>query len=237
VKNSLTEKSAMDKSIKEKIQKLIAMGERGGTEAEMMVAMQKVQELLVKHGLSMTDVSEVEKEEAAVDYSEGLAARSVWQQVLAYGVANLYFCTCFKSGGRQRRMIFVGKPSNVMIVKQICSYLIALGDRLAKETGQDVHFKNSFKQGYGSRISQRCFAEIRNAKEGKLTDTSTGTALVVAPLYDRAKQENQLALRSKGINLRSSYSWNTVRDGNGYAAGVSAGNSVGLRPTKNAIGH
>jgi Protein of unknown function (DUF2786) len=38
-------------SIIAKINKLLALGERGGTEAEAIAAMQKVHELLAKHNL------------------------------------------------------------------------------------------------------------------------------------------------------------------------------------------
>src|SRR4051794_30275940 len=45
-------------SIVSRINKLLALGERGGTEAEATAAMRKVHELLAKHNLSLDDVKD-----------------------------------------------------------------------------------------------------------------------------------------------------------------------------------
>jgi hypothetical protein len=81
----------------EKINKLLALGERGGTEAEATAAMQKVHELLAKHNLSLDDVKEspVAEEDYVRDEAEA-SARQPWQDWVWTSVAELYFCKHFK---------------------------------------------------------------------------------------------------------------------------------------------
>jgi hypothetical protein len=100
----------------------------------------------------------------------------------------------------------IGKPSNIVVVKYVAAYLTRTGEALAKEaaTGSDSRqtFINSFKKGFAFRIANRVSEEMRKAREGGLTDSTTGTALMVLPLYAQAKQDITRFLEENSIRPR-----------------------------------
>jgi len=70
----------MDNSLKEKIAKIMEIAKRGGTENEMNVAMQKVQELLMKHNISMSDIENIEvKDEDIIEERHDGKHGQAWQ--------------------------------------------------------------------------------------------------------------------------------------------------------------
>jgi hypothetical protein len=222
----------IDKIVHEKIQKILELARRGGTEAEADTAMRKALELLAKHNLSMADISaQDEREQLNEKWID--AKRAYWHRYIWSGIAKLYFCTYFRQswldqmGKRKMRHVIVGRESNVSTVKEIAQYLIALGDELAKGTGGDTIFRNSFKAGYASRISQRARQQVREAKE-RLIDSDTGSNLPVANLYALTTQENEHFLKRRGIVLEYSRYAPSYGDGDGYRAGQAAGQSVSL---------
>src|SRR4051812_832746 len=121
-------------SIISRINKLLALGERGGTEAEATAAMQKVHELLAKHNLSLDDVKDAptEEEDYIQDETTG-AAKQPWQDVVWSGVARLYFCKHLKRTGPDgTRHLLIGKPSNIAVAKYVAAYLVRTGEELAR---------------------------------------------------------------------------------------------------------
>lgn len=227
-----------------RIQKLLALGERGGTEAEAEAAMQKAHELLAKHNLSLDDVKGVEAEEDYVMDESAATARQPWQDYIYGSVSRLYFCRHLKRtrycgskvSGVQH--LIIGKPSNVAVVKYIAAYLIRTGGELAREAAAGAEsrqaFVNSFKKGFAIRINSRVNEEIKKAREGKMTDASTGTALVLSPLYDRANNEIDGFLLRNSVRPKASKSTASgPSDYAGYAAGRAAAESMSL--TSNAV--
>lgn len=222
-------------SIISRINKLLALGERGGTEAEATAAMQKVHELLSKHNLSLDDVkdSPVAEEDYVQDESDA-ASRQPWQNIIWSAVAKLYFCEHLtKIGSFGVRHLVIGKPSNIAVVKFVAVYIVRTGEELARKAAADSDskraFRNSFKKGFAYRVHSRVEEEIRNALAGKLTDTATGTALVVAPLYDQARRDIDRLMMEQGMKVRRTTASMTVSNHDGYRAGRSAADSVSLR--------
>lgn len=102
-----------------------------------------------------------------------------------------------------------------------------LGRRATGGSGQA--FRNSFKKGFAVRIAARVAEEIRVAKAGEMTDTATGTALVLSPVYDRAARDIERFMMEQSMKPRMASSRSTVSDSNGYRAGKEAAESVSLR--------
>lgn len=211
-------------SIIEKIQKCLELARRGGTEGEATAAMSMVQALLAKHNLSLAEVES--KGQKAEDYIRNEAGRlAPWQRYVWNGISKLYFCSFFASGSNG---IVIGKPSNIAIVSSMAAYVCSLGEQLAKAGSKDRTFRNSFKAGFAQRISQRCFEEIKRAKENKVMDENTCTALVLAPLYEKTGKEISLWMARQGIQTSRGRSNQRVSNRDGYFAGRSAGDGVSL---------
>lgn len=214
----------MDNSIIDKIRKCLELAKRGGTEGEANAAMSRVQELLIKYNLSLSEIEGHTSIDDAITRIDSKANYRPWERQIWHGVAKLYFCGMFQSRGK---VVLIGPKSSLPIVTNIAKYLIGLGETLAKQTGGDTTFKTSFKNGFGSRISARCFDEIRKAKAGQIND-DTGKALILHPMYDKADKAVSTYLRNQGIRTHASRSGSRSRNCEGYNAGKQAGNSASL---------
>ncbi|OWK42420.1 hypothetical protein FRUB_04498 [Fimbriiglobus ruber] len=201
--------------------------------------MRKVHELLARHNLSLDDVKGVPLEEGYAEDLTEASSRQLWQDHIWSAVAKLYFCRHFKRTGRSGiHHMVIGKPSNIAVVKYITAYLIRTGDALAKEAaaGHDSKqtFINSFRKGFACRIYGRVDEEIKNARAGKMTDSSTGRTLIVLPVYEKANRDIAGFLASHGMHPRDARSRLAISDRAGFVAGREAANTVSL--ATNAVG-
>ncbi len=230
-----------------RIQKLLALGERAGTEAEAEMAMSKVHELLAKHNLSLADIPDsIEAQEAyeMTEAAEG-ALRQPWQDWVWSSVAKLYFCRHLKRARYQGRRtimehhLLVGKPSNIAAASYIATYVVRTGEELARIAADASHSKRafiaSFKKGFGHRIVSRVSEQIVKAMEGKLTDSSSGSALILSPLYKKTSAEIDAFLLKEDVHPSKAGSRAAApSDFAGYQAGRAAAEHVSLN--NNGVG-
>jgi len=234
-------------TIKAKIQKIMALAERAGTEAEGQAAMAAVQALLAKHNLNMSEVQSYDatpQEQIVLDDSVPAPLRNFdWQGLIYSGIAKLYFCDYFrrKKNG-QHTFVITGRPSNIAIVHHVAAAIIRMGDAEAKRQmrieGQRMAddgitlntraWANSFRLGFGARIRERCRADIEAAQNGHVKDAETGNALVLAPLYNQERQAIQSFWNKSNLRVVSR-NVGAGRSTSGYQAGHAAGNSANLR--------
>jgi hypothetical protein len=131
--------------IVERVQKLLALGRRGGTEAEAASAMAKAQELLAAHNLDMAAVEGQVAGSARREKSAQNGGMYVYQRHLWSEVARLNFCLHFRrhllepDGGANARKrwknkhMIVGRTVNVRATIAMGEYLEAVIDRLCRE--------------------------------------------------------------------------------------------------------
>src|SRR5262245_49181992 len=190
-------------AIHEKIKKLLALAERGGTEAEAQAAMAAAHALLAKHNLTMSEVhafGEEKPEDLITDASTPAPLRNqYWRDTIYCAIADLFFCNAFMRQRKHIRCYVVyGRPSNIQAVHDVAPALIRTGATLATQEAKAAAqrmaqegvalnvraWASSFRIGYAQRIRQRVKEDIAKAKRGEVTD-ETGTALMLAPLYNR----------------------------------------------------
>lgn len=230
----------------EKIQKLLALAERGGTEAEADAAMAKVQQLLTEHNLSMGDVVQAQdKDEAFEKQSVTFDWNQSWISVVYFAVCRLYFCDMWneKNGTVDRKVVIIGKPVNVMSAMYVARIVVENGKKLAREYAQHayreygmnaVSASNNFKKGYANRISVRC-AELRMAAKNGDLKSETGTALVLADFYEQnLKALDVWREQELGVKLVSGKGMAAPRDSDAAGAGKAAADKQNL--TANGIG-
>lgn len=229
-------------AIVERIKKLMALAEKGGTEAEADAAMAKVQEILTKYNLSMGDTRLTQdKDEQFERQSVTFEWNASWISIVYHAVAELYFCKMWNepNGTRDRKAVLLGKPVNIYSAMWVARVVVENGKRLAKEYAQHayreygmnaVSASNNFKKGYASRINARCWEMISAAKRGQVKDEATGTALVVADFYERNKKELDTYTREGlGIRLQRGSGMRGANDQDAAGAGRSAADKQSLR--------
>lgn len=229
-------------AIHEKIKKLLALAERGGTEAEAQAAMTAAHALLAKHNLTMSEVQafgEEKPEDIITDASTPAPLRNqYWRDTIYCAIADLFFCNAFMRKRKHSRCYVVyGRPSNIQAVHYVAQSLIRTGETLATQEakaaamrmaddGVELNLRawaSSFRIGYAQRIRQRVKDEIAKAKRGEVKD-ETGKALILSPLYNREATAIAAVMQQHGIKLGRSRSSVTVRSSSGFQAGQEAGN-------------
>lgn len=211
-------------AIIEKLQKLLALAERGGTEAEAENAMSKVQALLSSYNLSMTDV-ETYDADPVTEQLFPTGSKMSWKDLIAKGVSDMCFCRVIKSS-HLRGIIIIGKLADITAARYLTEYLIQTGENLAKQAGGDRSFKIGWKKGYGDRIAGRCIDMARAARRNKLQDAN-GTDLILHPLFDKSDLVNQTYVNSRYPVTRKG-AMRSVTNNEGFRAGGNAGSSVSL---------
>ncbi len=221
----------MDTKLIDKVKKLLALGKRGGTEAEMDAAMRKVHELVATHNLSLTDIesSATTEDALALKLYLHLGPRQHWKILMLDGIAKLYFSQAFR--GENGRAVLLARPSNAAIIHHIFLYCVAQCERRAKLFRPGTP-RASFKAGFGHRVSKRCLEEAVAAATNQMWDSTTGKHLILAPLYSKAVADmnkffqDQDRFHRKGEHKIKQ----NVGDDNAFLSGVAAANSVSLRP-------
>jgi Protein of unknown function (DUF2786) len=237
-------------NIQDKIKKLLALGERAGTEAEGMAAMAAAHAILARHNLTMADIQAHSPDAEKVEGDDGLIAPSRafdWQELIYPAIAELYFCEFLitlanRKRGTPRKYTVVGKPGNIAVVKYLAQYLIRSGDKLATSSAiaraddtqagataaEMQKWVSSFRMGYAARINARAAREIAAAKADKMAD-ETGTALVLSPLYSSSKAANAAFIAAEFGRVSHRKKSIEPASGEGYRAGQEAGEAVSLK--------
>jgi hypothetical protein len=157
-----------------KINKMLELARRGGTQAESQTAQKMADELLSKYSLLIANINTATTSE---DYMfDGLmvgALRATWQDSIYVAISKLYGCTYTKrydSNDRAVRTI-VGSPGDVETAKKVAAHIVVIAITLAKEAGKSQTFMRSFKKGFACRIWARVDEQKIADNRGSLTDS------------------------------------------------------------------
>lgn len=183
-------------SILKKIQALLNKTEdRGATREEAESAAVKVQDLLTKHNLSMSEaILSGEQNENTTIIEEMFKVKpkrseGKWRASLAFVVARNCFCSAVIYGGRGKSaeilgfgVKFIGRPTDIAVAKELYEFLLWQIERVCREewrvyTGWEKQkaFARGFYLGVVEGLEIRFIRERREAE----ARNNTVTALVV----------------------------------------------------------
>ena len=213
-----------------KIQKLLQLSrDEAATEHEAALAATKVHELLASYNLSLAEV----EAHAGVDDSgvqqdmkiEGWKTSRLlpWERLLWLATCKLYFCCSTLSVGRS---FIIGRSHNVIIAKEMLTYLIQTVQRLRKaHYGKGRRFLDSFALGCAQSINDK-IKEMIAEREPTPAETT------LPAIRENYRDEVYTFLADQGRRIRNlSGSTRSLKvDPDGYVAGQIAGEDVGLDP-------
>lgn len=244
----------------EKLKKLYAhakSAEKIGSEQEAQAFGVKIQELLSKHKLSISDI-DFEKidetdpiEQKLVDFEDnGIEVRKrrlEWQENLALIVANAYFCKIIVISGTSL-IYLVGRRTDIVVAEQMLCYMIRVAANLAnKEYVKFFYkmrdagvveaargFRHSYLVGFTQRLQQRYKEEEEKIKAefGK-----TQTALVRLTDALTLVEKHMEKLRKDGETKKAHQLGRRREDFNpsGYKKGVEDANKLPLEKDKKQV--
>jgi hypothetical protein len=202
----------MDEKILNRVTKLLALAnDKGATEHEAALALEKAYAILAEHNLTMDAVQgkgghageKREEQQTSTNWSENYYL-DIWNAVAQL---NACFFQYWRPNPKKRetKMYVFGRESNVVMTTTMADYLCQTMRRLsreaAKEAGRkDYAFTNTYLMGMGSRLVDRVNELRHAARAGTAKGSETGTNLpALAGFYDNEYNENYKA--KYGIDL------------------------------------
>lgn len=237
----------------ERIKKLLRLAkDKGATEAEAQTAMEKVQEILAEHNLSMAQVEEHTSE--TDDRVQGHKGKTTgknnkWESHIFFAASDLNFCFYYTnvlrsvSTGSVEKLqhVVIGKPVNVLAAELLAEYLVETVNRMSTEYGKtaecfaaaalagtsEAMAKHRFKQGMAYRLRARMedLKKLRSQQQTKTTDGRNLPALSDA--YSASQRQIQEWLNKADLGLKSKGA-NLRNVGRGFKAGMQKADEVGL---------
>lgn len=163
----------MNKTIVSKIQKLLALS-KSANEHEAKVAMLRVQELMMKHKLTMKDIESVEsiKVNVAEEMTDYTYTRATWKAMLANLIADNFGCYSYDRKYYSKTICFFGRDEDVVVAKIVFSYAM---DCITSEVKK---IKNRYrKEGYSTAGVETTYAK--------------GFLVGLKMAFDKQKEEHQ----------------------------------------------
>src|ERR1700680_168525 len=217
------------------ITKLRNLATNNSNPDEAANAAAKMQDLLFRHNLSEDDLkTDLEKtpvyEKEIIDIGVASPQSKAWKVALMNLLALNNFCKVFNT--RTSEVWLIGQEENRMVVKYLYDFLskdlIRMGKLAAKEAKQlgpinSTFWKKSFFVGAVETINMRLREQRRHNIAVADADNGKGTALAL-------KIDNALRLAVDALvpHSRVARTRGQRLDGNGYSAGVQAGNNAKL---------
>lgn len=220
----------MNEKIIDRLRKLIRhekSARKMGSIKEAELFLDKIQEELDKHNLSM---SEIDIREQGIDVEQeyrNVCFKREWKRLLVQSIAQVNSCQSIYDSPR---MIIVGIKQDREIVYELFSYFSELGEHLATLASKSVKkeegyipskFKGSFMLGYAVTLSWRFRDRHR---EAMASVEQTSTALV----YIGDKLAKSRDFVSNNIPTKKGRMSFNVGNDDAYDDGVKAGKSVNL---------
>lgn len=173
----------MEAGVVEKIRKLIAherSARKIGSVAEAAAFAARIQDLLIKHNLSLIEVERDQPDKGAIS-EERYRVRPAWEAVtLAAIVTRAHFCAVIRT---HDGLLFAGREEDRLVSIAMFGYLLSVMRRVArneealsKKLGRRIkRFKPAFYAGFLTALKERyrgpeseeCTALMRHSKEAE----------------------------------------------------------------------
>lgn len=202
----------MDEKILSRIQKLLALAnDKGATEAEAALALEKAYAILAEHNLTMDAVQgkgqhageKREEQQTSTNWSENYYL-DIWNAVVALNACFFHYWRP-DSRKRETKMYVFGRESNVVLTTTMADYLCQTMRRLSREAAKkanrsDFAFINTYLKGMGDRLVTRIYDLKYEAERGTAKGSEAGTNLpALANFYQSEYDENYKA--KYGVDL------------------------------------
>jgi hypothetical protein len=223
----------MEDKVMDRVRKMLNLANNAAaSEGERDNALRMAHNILAKHNMTMSQVDlDGGKPVEGREHTVVKVKNKMWMTQVANSVAKLFFCNVFMSKRHDGiDLTFIGRQSNVATAKEMAIYVIESirkeGQRRAKG---DSQWHLSFNKGAAYRIHERC-DELRRSAEQASTTASTGTALVLASVYETERKANEDYIsKSMGITLSKSKPGRQSNvNGSAFGAGREFGGTVSL---------
>lgn len=223
----------MNSEVFDKLKKILALAERGGTQAEMEAAMAKAQELASKHNIELGEVMAQRSDDDQADVIEtdrvDMRYRAGTKKPEHSYIVQVLM-TCFEVRAIYRgkfSLVFIGEKTDVQLAQFCFKFLESQFSKLMRR-----YIASIGGAGYGNKNQQHSF----------YTGLASGISAVNRRIREEAKATNEsmalvLVKKEEVVNKRTSQEFpdlKTVKtpeydvDYHAITNGISAGKSIKL---------
>lgn len=221
----------------ERVRKILAVARETTYAGEAQQALLRAQELLMRHGLSESEVellAETEDMQAVTHVTvDELGKKVDWRGRLASTIAENFRCTCYYSRPRAERRIrlrFVGLESDAAIAAEVYKSAIEAITHLAKRYLEERRQALSRAPGIGDAMQSRSsfiggfLLGLHDQFKEQIAKNSWALALI---------QDEKVQAEVDGLNLQEARKSSASYSGDPFAreAGYEAGRRFDVRPT------
>lgn len=150
---------------------------RGGTEAEVIAALNAVSKLVNRYNVDLANIGEAAIKSSVVEETGSIGSAFKWKRYVANKIAEAYFCRLLYIN-RSDKVFFIGQPGNIEFIKEILQIVLAqmsdLRDKELSPARQRWHrdsignfptaaWTNSFFWGLAERLGQRLLEDQQEA--------------------------------------------------------------------------
>lgn len=221
-------------SIIQTILKLLEKGkqDKNDNAAEREICLNKANELMEKHNLSMSEIkghdiedpNQIEISEETTDFDS-----DPWKRSIIRAVAMLFNChVLYTPYGRKYRAKLIGTQENIAVAKSMIDYYLSSISKEAKSrygsAKGSTHLKKSFSLAAGDELLARVKDMIQAEKFKE--DASMSTALVL--VRNSLQKANEGFLSKNYPNRGTMRSRSITADASAYAQGKEYGAGLGI---------
>jgi hypothetical protein len=217
------------RTISEKIRKLLILADGNQNEHERDAAMKLAMELLAKHNLDLTSITD---HSGDIDVAEAPVFLKLdpWIRCVLRAVCKLYYTEFFMrpvyrgyySDRKEWHPTFVGTAENINVTIEVAAWLINSIRIESNWLFTEQYERRSFRLGAANRLYERACQLI--AEEKNNCNGSASNSLMV--LRNDLEKVNRKHMERK--NLGTFQSRGSYYDGDAYGMGESYGNTVSL---------
>ena len=207
------------KIIFEKIEKLLALSE-SPNEAEAAAALAKVQILLARHGLSMSDMETGNKSSVTEKSILNKKRLRNWESALLATVMKATYTEAVHKPA-EGKVYIIGREINVTAAENLFSYLHATIKRISRKYNPVVRHADSFRYGMVVKINER----LKTIDDEHNTDKNEKQ--IVVSMKGKTDSENSDYLADTYGKVKRKRINNRV-DPESYGLGQKVGNKVSL---------
>lgn len=227
-----------------RVQQLLAKArDAATTEAEAMAIMAKVEELLQRHSLDMTELERSAEDIGELEFDLGYA--DAWRRSLVFAAAPYFHCRALNAwmtrkytprGTTQQRVKVVrcfalyGRSHCTVVARSMIEYLDQTIVRLSREYTNYRADQLDFQRGAGERVAERLrrLTQERTRAARQAADAGDSTALVVVDELTRVHDWMQKNVPMKDMRtVGSSFKSGASRDGQRAGSTISLSDQVG----------
>lgn len=205
----------VNEKVIETVKKLFALAKNNPSAEEAKSAALKAQELCVQHGISLTEVENIDisKEEEIGESRVDLSAKK-WKYGLAQICADNFRVKHFYHG--KGTLVFVGHETDAAIAAETFKYLFEVGNRLGNKLAREARQT----RGYADNVYNSCVVGFCQGIRDALAEQSKALMVVVPEDVEKAFAERTKGCRHSTLSGVKAYNGEAYRRGReqGYNA-------------------